>query len=246
MAPIDLALLGGFRGRLASGRPLSQATKKAQALLAYLALPPGRPHSREKLAALLWGETIDERARDSLRHALGALRKTLGKRTPTVITDGDTVALNAAVVTVDVAAFERCARSRAPAALARAAVLYRGDLLEGLMVDAAPFEEWLRTERERLRDLALDALGRLLVYQSKAARPDRAIQTAGRLLALDPLQEDVHRTLIRLYVRAGRRRPAVEQYERCRALMQRELGAEPEPETQQLYRTLLQERSPAT
>src|SRR5581483_2126335 len=76
-APLSLTLLGGFQARLASGRVLSLRTKKAQALLAYLAARPGRAHPRAKLAALLWGEAGDEQARSSLRQTLFALRKAL-------------------------------------------------------------------------------------------------------------------------------------------------------------------------
>ena len=66
-------------------------------------------------------------------------------------------------------AFERLAREGTPEALRQIAELYRGDLLEGLGVTRAPFEEWLVGERERLRELALEALARLLAHQ--LARP---------------------------------------------------------------------------
>jgi DNA-binding SARP family transcriptional activator len=65
MVRLTLTLLGGFQARLAAGPPLTLPTKKIQALLAYLALPPGREHSRDKLAALLWGDLSQGRARNS-------------------------------------------------------------------------------------------------------------------------------------------------------------------------------------
>src|SRR6185369_3312384 len=68
---------------------------------------------------------------------------------------------------------------------------------------------------------------------------ERAIQTAVRLLGLDPLQEGVHRTLMRLYARQGRRGAALKQYQVCVGALQRELGIEPEAETKQLYQDLL-------
>src|SRR5262249_61423764 len=93
----------------------------------------------------------------------------------------------------------------------RAAALYRGELLEGLALQEAPFEEWLLAERERLRELALEALAKLLRHRRAAGATEAAVQTALRLLVLDPLQEPVHRTLMRLYSQMGRRAGALPQ-----------------------------------
>ena len=79
-------------------------------------------------------------------------------------------------------------------------------------------------------------------HQSDAAAPERAIQTALRLLALDPLQEAAHRMLMRLYARHGRRASALRQYQTCVEVLKRELGAEPEAETRAVYRDILQQR----
>ena len=135
--------------------------------------------------------------------------------------------------------FERRIAEGTPQALEQAAELYRGDLLLGFTLNEPLFEEWLVAERERLREMALEALARLLAHQSKAAGTERAIQTAVRLLGLDPLQEAVHRTLMRLYARQGRRGAALKQYQVCVGVLRRELGTEPEAETRQLYQELL-------
>ena len=50
MARLNLTLLGGFQGRVGASALLALPTRKAQALLAFLSLPPGRSHPREKLA----------------------------------------------------------------------------------------------------------------------------------------------------------------------------------------------------
>ena len=127
---------------------------------------------------------------------------------------------------MDVGAF--CSEwRRRPRALAAAVALYEGDLLEGLTVQEPPFEDWLLRERERLREGALEALGRLLAHQRAAGSTEAAVQTALRLLALDPLQEPVHRALMRLYAETGRRGAALRQYQLCVATLQRELRASP-------------------
>jgi DNA-binding SARP family transcriptional activator len=215
MARLTLTLLGGFQGRVGAGAALTIPTRKAQALLAFLALPPGRSHPREKLASLLWGGMREPQARRGLRQALFMLRKAVATEPPALLIAGQTVALNPISVDVDVVEFESRVAEGTPAALERATSLYRGEFLEGLAPREAPFEEWLLAERERLRELALEALAKLLLDQRRAGATEAALQTALRLLALDPLQEPVHRSLMRLYVQLGRRAAALRQYQVC-------------------------------
>jgi DNA-binding SARP family transcriptional activator len=239
---VRLSLLGGFEARLDDGPPLAFARTRAQALLAFLALNAGPPHPRDKLAALLWGGASHESARHALRQALLALRQVLppGGRGPLRV-ETDTIGLDGAGVTTDVAEFERLVALATPDALAAAADLYRGDLLAGLGEQSLAFEEWLVAERARLHEIALEALARLLAHQTRHDLAEPAIRTAVRLLALDPLQEAVHRTLMRLYARQGRRSAALRQYQVCVSALHRELGVEPEPETRQLYRELVRQ-----
>ena len=98
-------------------------------------------------------------------------------------------------------------------------------------------------ERERLRELALDALAKLLAYQRSAGLAEPALQTALRLIALDPLQEAVHRTLMRLYAQLGRRGGALRQYQLCVGVLRRELGVEPEADTRTVYQEILRHRA---
>ncbi len=243
MPQLRLTLLGGFQARNQAGELLSVPSRKAQALLAYLALPLGRAHPRDKLAALLWGGIREESARASLRQALFIARKALQDADAEALDQkADTLRLEPAHVDADVAAFEQAATTGTPEALTRAAELYQGDLLAGLALAEAPFEEWLVGERERLRELALEALARLLVHHRKDGLPEAAVQTALKLLTLDPLQEAVHRALMRLYADTGRREAALRQYQHCVRVLQRELGIEPEAATKVLYQEILRQR----
>ena len=238
-----LTLLGGFEIASAKGGPLALPTRKAHALIAYLALPPGRRHSRDELATLLWDGSDIDQARLNFRQCLFQVRKAFGDLADRVLTrEGETVALDAGAVDVDVALFERLVKEATPEALTRATALYRGDLLADLGSMEAPFEEWLLAERGRLREQALDAMTRLLVHQRKLGDVEAAIQSAVALLTLDPLQEGVHRALMRLYAEQGRHATALKQYQICVDVLARELGMEPEVETRQLYETLSQRR----
>ena len=84
MPRLQLRLLGGFEARIASGAPLDIANKKTRALLAFLALPAGRSHSRDKLVGLLWSDRGDEQARNSLRQALAELGRQLLRAYPAI------------------------------------------------------------------------------------------------------------------------------------------------------------------
>ena len=106
MARLSLTLFGGFRARLDPDQALVIAIKKSQALLAYLALPLGQAHPRDKLAALLWGDMQEAQARAGLRQTLYTLRKVLGDPEPLRLV-GETVALEPALVAADVQAFEQ-------------------------------------------------------------------------------------------------------------------------------------------
>jgi DNA-binding SARP family transcriptional activator len=245
---LSVTLLGGFQVRLIGGPAVVLARKKTQALLAYLVVAAGEAHLRDKLAALLWGDSSDPRARQSLRQTLLLLKRALPRTEPELLCiDAESVAVNRGAMEADVAAFEQLADEGTPQALAQAAALYQGDFLEGLGVQEPRFEEWLITERERLREVALEALAKLMAHHTTSGDVQQAMQSAVRLLGIDPLQEAVHRALMRLYAREGRRGAALRQYQICVAALQRELGVEPEDATKRLYQELLQARpvSPA-
>jgi DNA-binding SARP family transcriptional activator/tetratricopeptide (TPR) repeat protein len=243
---LRIELLGGFTVRLDDGAALALPARKAQALLAYLAMPPGRGHSREKLTALLWGDTRDAQARQAFRQTLSRLRRAIANGVDPLVEDRpDALALQPDAVWVDVVEFEARIAAGTAADLERAAQLYVGDLLEGFAVDEPPFEEWLTVERERLRELALETLTRILAAEMRGDAAEPAIQTALRLLAIDPLQEAVHRALMRLHLRQGRRAAALRQYQACVATLQHELGAEPEEATRALYRQIIREHGGA-
>jgi DNA-binding SARP family transcriptional activator len=241
MERLQLHLLGGFEARTAPGGALVLPTRKTEALLAFLAMPPGQTHPRGKLASLLWGDKGQTQSRGNLRQALTRLRRCLGA--PYVLRlDGGEVGLDPARVVSDVQRFEACAAERTPKALAEASRLYQGDFLAGLHLQEPPFEEWLLAQRDRLRELAMKVEAQLVAHHRRAGQLEAALQSALQLLTLDPLQEPVHRTLMRLYVQLGQRGAALRQYQVCTAVLERALRALPEPETKALYQQILTER----
>jgi len=243
MGVLHLKLLGGFEAKLESGAQIEIPTRKAQAVLAYLALQPGKALSRDKLASLLWSDRGDKQAHGSLRQALTVLRKALETvDPPPLVVDRGSVAIEPGAIEVDAVAFDRLVAGSASGDLEAATALYQGDLLDGFVVRDPIFEEWLDCERGRLHDLMTRALTKLLDQKTANGAGDEAIALGQRLLTFDRLHEPAHRTLMRLYAARGQRDAALQQYERCRELLDGELGVEPEAETDALYQAICEEQ----
>ncbi|HMQ31168.1 MAG TPA: AAA family ATPase [Chloroflexaceae bacterium] len=243
MAPLELRVLGAPELR-AGGRAARLHSAKTLALLAYLALEPGRPHSRERLAALLWGGSPDALARKSLRQALYSLRGALGGPGAACLE------ISAAAVRLHphpgllVDAAELLAPAEGLGQLRRAASLYGGPLLDGLQLDDCPaFEEWLALRRDALEQRALALREELARALRVAGALAEAEAVALQVIADDPLREVAHRELMRVAAARGSREGVARHYRRCAAILARELGAEPSPETAALYRELAEARS---
>lgn len=244
MGALTLKLLGDLKILDEDGCLLKLRSRKATALLAFLAVCPGQLHGRDKLASLLWAECDDIAARRNLRQALFALRRALPDNVASDLeADGEAIALDVGTWDIDVASFRRLAETSDIAGLEEAANLYGGDFLDGLQVDEPIFDDWLTNEREQLREMARDVLSRLFEAKNDENESHAAISAGLRLLALDPLQESVHRALMTRYARAGRRDAALRQYEICRRTLELELGVEPEVETARLYEEILHART---
>ena len=238
----ELTLLGTFALRLPDGQAVELPGQKDRALLAILALAGGTPQSRDKLAGLLWSDRGEPQARDSLKHALTRIRQSLGETSAAaLVADRQSVRLDPAGFSVDVARFEQLVREGTPDALEQACALSAGDLLDGISIRDAGFEEWLQTERQRLRRQHEDALTTLLAPTLPAATRERA---ARRLLALDPLREVASRALMQVHADRGETAQAIKLFEGLRDRLHAELGVKPEPETVKLHDSLRQPRAP--
>ena len=243
MGRLSIRLLGGLE-IIGGNAGASAMSKKAKSLVAYLAVKRGQTQSREKLAALLWQNSAEVQARTNLRQALSSIRRVLnGNDTTCLITDGDRVSLASRTIDLDVAEFERLVAEATPGALKRAATLYKGDLLDGFSLKEESFEAWARAERERLRHLASEALAKLIAHCDEVGDTERCVETAARLLTLDPLRESAYRILMRAYAEQGRSASALKQFGTCRETLRRELGVEPEAATVALYRSIQKQRA---
>jgi DNA-binding SARP family transcriptional activator/CheY-like chemotaxis protein len=238
--PLSLTLFGHFAVTLPDGREITIPTRKAQGLLTYLALNPDQRFGRAHIAGLLWGDSVESLARNSLRQTLFTIRRSIGPQAGTTLrVELDTIGLNRDAVRVDVWELIDLLAANSRAAIERATALYRGDLLAGFYLNEPGFDDWMTAERERLRVRVFEALASLLRMQTDEGDLPAATRTAERLTALDPLDEAAHRALIRLLLKQGFRGAALRQYRTCADLLDRELGVTASPETLHLHEEIL-------
>ena len=240
---LRLRLLGAAQVEV--GHPPGQvdlAAVKGAALAFYLAVRPDQPVSRTRLIALLWEDSDEQEGRNSLSTALSRLRRSLPS--VPIVTVGDSLVWRPDVphaVWTDIAAFLELSRPGASRSeLDRAVALWRGPFLEGFdLRESTDWDEWLELERSAWQQRMLDALER--AADAHAADNDwpGALAHARRALSIDPLQERFHRLVMRLHERAGDRAAALSYYRAASQTLATELGVEPDPTTQRLYREIL-------
>ncbi|MBP6017322.1 MAG: AAA family ATPase, partial [Candidatus Promineofilum sp.] len=248
---LRLYLLGSPRAER-DGQPIATDTRKAVALLAYLAVN-GEFQSRDTLAALLWPEMSDKRARAALRRTLSVLRAAVGDAPLYVTRDGmsiiedecwcDVVAFQAAVGEVNHHAHSVSPCPDCLPKLATAVSLYRDHFLSGFSLrDTVAFDNWQLAMTEHLRRTYATALAWLVQAYTQAGELDKAIELGRSWLAADPLREEAHRWLMQLYTWNGARDAALRQYRDAVHILDEELGVEPLPETTALYEAIQEGR----
>ena len=230
MAQLILSLLASFDAHL-DGLPVTHfRSDKARALLAYLVVEADRPHTRAKLAGLLWPDYPESAALTYLRHALSNLRKILAdkERKPPLIRvkkesiqfafaegcTSDFTQLSHALTTLAKQGVTTLTE-QTMFALQAALATYHAPFLDGFAVaDSDRFEEWLLLTRERLHRQVIGALETLANYHLAHHDAAQAILTLQRYLEIEPTSEEIHRRLMALLASDGRRSAALAQFER--------------------------------
>jgi len=258
LASLELYLLGAPRVML-DGAPVTFDTRKAVALLAYLAVT-GQPQQRDALAALLWPDADQSHARGALRRTLSVVHAAL-QRTPHLRIEREQVALDFEVpgLTCDVRSFVQLAGGCASHAgrpqpaqcadclrrLEDAAAIYGDHFMAGFSLrDSAAYDDWQFFQGEELRRTLGHVLELLVRCHSTHHHWPAAITYARRLLALDTLHEPAHRQLMLLFAWSDQRAAALRQYQECQRILEEELGVPPLAETTQLYQAILNHQPP--
>jgi CheY-like chemotaxis protein len=245
MVLLSIRLLGEFSAVDYRGDALSIGNRRTQALVVYLALRISRRPSIAEIGSLLFG---DAGAEADVRAVIRDLHYALRYLPPDIlIDDGATVRFNPETVDVDARRFDELISSPSINTIRKASEIFRGNLLANFSTGILAFDDWLAERRLTFWRAALAIFGNLLTTQIRAGWWEEAVDTAGRLLSLDPSQEVVHRTLIRLQLEQGRPDSALRRYQECADVMRREFNREPSAETERLHREILTalERTPA-
>lgn len=245
MIALRAFLFKSLRVVTAEGVPLDLGSPTTRSLFACLLLRRSQLSDRRKLAFLFWPDGDESSARRNLRIYLHHVRRALEDALPPtgpgpeepmalLLADGSNIRINPHVpLWVDVEAFTHAARPSASLEeLRSAAALYTGDLLED------SYAEWCEEERRQLHNTYLNVLSRLAQALQNAGAWDEAVFYGKKLAAEEPFDEQVHRQLIGLYALKGERSRAIQHYRSLAESLQRELGAEPLPETRALYQSL--------
>jgi DNA-binding SARP family transcriptional activator/predicted ATPase len=242
---LHIRLLGDFSLVYGDTPAMDNTAARLHSLLAYLALHRDAPQQRQHLAFLFWPDSAEAQARNSLRQMLHLLRRALPDANRFLYANTTTLQWRLdAPFRLDVADFERALAVSDDAeraanwtamrsALEQATNLYRGDLLPSC------YDEWIAPERERLRAQYLQALERLISLLERQRDYTAAIEYAQCLLRHDPLREDTHLCLMRLYALHNDRASALRIYHACAEVLQHELGVEPSPATREIYERLM-------
>ncbi len=238
---VNINLLGAPEV-ISNGKPLRIPRKQLRALF-YILAASSKPLTREQLCGLFWADSPDSVARRNLTRLVTLMRRCLPDA-DILLTDDGQIAFDHRFVWSDVAEFERlsAASHSRPAIplLTKAIQLYRDSFLQGFSLPHnSDFETWANRQRQIHERQHLANL--LSLVDACTAQGDlaNAIDYAQRYLAVDDLAEDVHRRLIELFALTGDRSSALRQYERCAAILERELGVSPLPETQAVFRSVL-------
>lgn len=220
------------------GGECALSTRKTAALVTYLAMRPDRRFTRDHLAGLLWGDKDDARARHSLSQAASECRRAFGQNALQV--HPQYFCCPSSAFQVDAIELDALARSgRGRDELEAIERLYQGEFLAALELEQDSFECWALAERERFHQIALKAMADLLQLKMRGHELTSALETGRKLLEFEPFDERVHRAIMQCYAYQGTPRQALEHYRAFCSDLKDELGVEPEQETADLFRRIL-------
>jgi non-specific serine/threonine protein kinase len=238
---LEIRLLGKFEIK-SDGKSVAIPSRPAQSLFAFLSMNAGISHRREKLAGMLWPDSLEETARSNLRSALWKIRKALPSSATAeyLFADDLTIAFNAsAEYWLDAAELETVSENASADGLMTALSLYHGELLPGF------YDEWVVLEREHLSSVFEHYMARLMSLLENEHRWLDILDWGERWIKLGQKPEPAYRALMSAHAAKGDMSKVAATYERCVKSL-KELGIEPSDDTRALYENLKAEKRRST
>jgi predicted ATPase/DNA-binding SARP family transcriptional activator len=233
MSMLEVRLLGTFEVKYKK-KPINIASRPAQSLFAYLILNAGTAHRREKLAGMLWPDSLEETARDNLRHALWRVRKALASASSTRFLHADDLTIKfeeSSDYWLDAAALENLSENTSADDLIPALSEYQGELLPGF------YDEWVVLEREHLSSVFEHKMARLMSLLQNENRWLDILDWGERWIKLGQKPEPAYRALMSAHAAKGDMSKVAATHERCVKSL-KEFGIEPSEQTHALYERL--------
>ena len=246
-APRLSVSLVGRLGLRFNGRPIELRTRKAGAVLSYLALSEAKQESRERLVGLLWSRSDEEKARASLRQVVRELRSLLEEAGyDGFIAERLMIGLDVKRIEVDIESVIQLAEGGRVHPLLLDTPQLDGRLLEG-MDDLDPsFRVWVLAKRQTIHERLMRNLDEGLT--SPAVPADAKKRIAAAIVNLDPTHEYACRHLMRAHAEEGDTAGALRIYKSLWDLLDRDYAMEPSAATEELVANIklgILERAPA-
>lgn len=241
IATVTLKVLGSC-SISCDGTPVTDLPNKALALLVYLAMTK-KPQRRTYIAGLLWSELDESSALANLRKTVHGIRATDPAGEHSIISvERQTLSLSSQpTVSVDAIQFESALDEEliSEVDLLSSTALYGGEFLAGFYLRGAQgFSNWQSTVQSELHHKYIFALSRLSSLYEQKGNLEQAIYTGQKLLALEPLREDLYLRQMQLYNSTGQRSDAIKLYHYCEDVLQTELATRPAPQLSEFYKEL--------
>jgi predicted ATPase/DNA-binding SARP family transcriptional activator len=233
MEMLRVRLLGKFEVSQ-DGKIITITSRPAQSLFAYLILNAGIAHRREKLAGLLWPDSLEETARDNLRHALWRMRKALETASSTRLLHADDVTISFTELSdywLDAAELEGLSENASADEVMAVLAEYQAELLPGF------YDEWVVLQREHLYSIFEHHMARLMSLLEDEKRWLDILDWGERWVKLGQKPEPAYRALMSAHAAKGDMSKVAATYARCVKSL-REFGIEPSEQTKELYKKL--------
>lgn len=246
---LNVILLGGASFSVDGSVIRSDLGPAGRLLACYLFEFMGRPHRRERLADLFWGEMEPDKARSAMNTAVWRIRKMLDLGGPGngrhLATIGEDVLLEpSSSVRVDTQALQLLSkRAQSKPQCANLTVADEGEIDAAIGSYSGPFldgddGDWVLQERERLHGIFVKSTLELMRCAARRGEHERALEYGQKIVETDPLRESVQRDVMLLLVLSGQQAKALIAYQKLRSILKADLGIEPMPDTKRLHQAI--------